>query len=135
MNLSTRLLVIDTSAITAIYKQENDADIYWRRLNESGSSMLPAAAYLECVMVLSHFSESREWLNALLADYNITIFGSDARQAHLAADAFERYGRGSKHWSRLNFGDCLVYAAAKALDAPLLFKGHDFRATDLVAAI
>jgi ribonuclease VapC len=132
VNLSTRLLVIDTSAITAIYKQENDADIYWRRLNESGSSMLPAAAYLECVMVLSRISESREWL---LADYNITIFGSDARQAHLAADAFERYGRGSKHRSRLNFGDCLVYAAAKALDAPLLFKGDDFRATDLVAAI
>lgn len=31
-------------------------------------------------------------------------------------------------------GDCAVYALAKGLDAPLLFKGDDFTATDIVAA-
>jgi ribonuclease VapC len=128
-------LVIDTSAIAAIYQEEEDADLYWRHLNDGAGLMLPVTGYLECVMVLSRYSESRQWLNALLAELNITLFGSDARQAHVAADAFERYGRGSRHRARLNFGDCLVYAAAKVLGAPLLFKGDDFRATDVVAAL
>jgi ribonuclease VapC len=128
-------LVVDTSAVAALYKEEGDADLYWRYLNDGSALMLPVASYLECVMVLARYSESRQWLDALCAEYNITLFGSDARQVRLAADAFERYGRGSKHRARLNFGDCLVYAAAKALDAPLLFKGNDFRATDVVAAL
>jgi ribonuclease VapC len=128
-------LVIDTSAIAAIYKQENDADIYWAHLNVGAGLLLPVSAYLECVMVLSRFNESRQWLDGLLTDYAMTLFGSDSRQARLAADAFERYGRGSKHRAQLNFGDCLVYAAAKALDAPLLFKGDDFRATDIITPV
>jgi ribonuclease VapC len=128
-------LVIDTSAIAAIYKQEDDADAYWGCLNGFSELMLPVTSYVECVMVLSRYERSRQWLNALLVEFNIALFGSDARQAHLAADAFERYGRGSKHRAQLNFGDCLVYAAAKALDAPLLFKGEDFHATDIVAAL
>jgi ribonuclease VapC len=132
---SPERLVIDTSAIAAIYKQEDDADAYWAYLNDGEGLFLPVSAYLECVMVLSRFSESRQWLDGLLTDYAITLFGSDSRQAHLAADAFERYGRGSKHRAQLNFGDCLVYAAAKALDAPLLFKGEDFRATDIITAL
>jgi ribonuclease VapC len=128
-------LVIDASAIAAIYKEEEDADLYWRHLSDSTGSMLPVASYLECVMALSRYSESRRWLDAMLGECNITLLASDARQAHLAADAFERYGRGSGHPARLNFGDCLVYAAAKAVDAALLFKGNDFRATDVVAAL
>jgi ribonuclease VapC len=35
----------------------------------------------------------------------------------------------------LNFGDCFSYALAKALDEPLLFKGDDFRKTDITPAI
>jgi ribonuclease VapC len=31
----------------------------------------------------------------------------------------------------LNLGDCFSYGLARALDAPLLFKGDDFAATDL----
>lgn len=43
------------------------------------------------------------------------------------------YGRG-RHPARLNLGDCFAYALAKALDAPLLFKGDDFLKTDIVPA-
>jgi ribonuclease VapC len=34
----------------------------------------------------------------------------------------------------LNFGDCISYALAKALDEPLLFKGDDFTRTDIERA-
>ena len=35
------------------------------------------------------------------------------------------------HRAALNFGDCMSYAVAKAKDVPLLFKGDDFRLTDI----
>jgi len=37
--------------------------------------------------------------------------------------------------AQLNFGDCLIYALAKSLDAPLLFKGDDFGHTDVKRAL
>jgi len=37
--------------------------------------------------------------------------------------------------ANLNLGDCAAYALAKSLHAPLLFKGVDFRHTDVTAAL
>jgi len=48
--------------------------------------------------------------------------------------AFAVYGSGLHPQARLNLGDCATYALAKAMSAPLLFKGDDFAATDIVAA-
>lgn len=59
----------------------------------------------------------------------------DRAVADIAADAADRYGRGSGHPARLNSGDCLSYAVAKHLDAPLLFKGDDFGQTDIRSAV
>lgn len=47
----------------------------------------------------------------------------------LAQQAFLDYGKG-RHPARLNFGDCMSYAVAKALKVPLLWKGNDFDLTD-----
>jgi ribonuclease VapC len=129
------VIVVDTSALMAIALSEFDSDHFGRLIATSSAVLMPASSYLECVIVLRGRRIGRGWLDELITSENITLLGSDARQAHLAADAFERYGRGSAHPARLNFGDCLVYAAAKALDVPLLFKGDDFRATDLTAAL
>jgi ribonuclease VapC len=49
----------------------------------------------------------------------------DETQAHLAREAFGRYGKGRAQ-AGLNFGRCFAYALAKAADRPLLFKGDDF---------
>jgi uncharacterized protein with PIN domain len=43
--------------------------------------------------------------------------------ARAAVAAFARYGKGRGHPARLNLADCLIYAAAKAAGAPLLFIG------------
>jgi ribonuclease VapC len=53
----------------------------------------------------------------------------------LAIDAFVVYGKGRKHKAGLNYGDCLVYALAKTTGMSLLFKGDDFRQTDLSAVL
>jgi ribonuclease VapC len=51
-----------------------------------------------------------------------------------AREAYKTFGKG-KHPAKLNLGDCFAYALAKARSEPLLFKGKDFRKTDLDAAV
>jgi len=55
-------------------------------------------------------------------------------QAKIAREAYRDFGRGSGHPARLNFGDCFSYALARDKNSPLLFKGDDFRHTDVDAA-
>ncbi|MDQ2946142.1 MAG: type II toxin-antitoxin system VapC family toxin, partial [Acidobacteriota bacterium] len=56
------------------------------------------------------------------------------RQAHIARQAFHDFGKG-QHPAALNFGDCFAYALAKVTGEPLLFKGNDFKKTDIVSAL
>lgn len=55
-------------------------------------------------------------------------------QAHLARQAYADFGKG-RHPAALNFGDCFSYALAKVTGESLLFKGNDFRKTDVVSAL
>ncbi len=45
--------------------------------------------------------------------------------------AFSLYGKGIDAKARLNLADRAAYALAKSNNAPLLFKGVDFAATDI----
>jgi ribonuclease VapC len=56
-----------------------------------------------------------------------------AKQAQIARQAYRDFGKG-RHKAGLNFGDCFAYALAKDMDEPLLFKGTDFKHTDIEAA-
>ena len=58
----------------------------------------------------------------------------DADQARAAQAAYMRYGKGIDPAARLNLCDCVAYALAKHLTVPLLYKGSDFAATDIVTA-
>jgi ribonuclease VapC len=75
----------------------------------------------------------------LIDELNLAIVPLATEHARIAREAFRRYGKGrgrgqaGKH-PNLNFGDCFAYALAKALDAPLLFKGGDFALTDVKQA-
>lgn len=128
------MIIIDTSAAVAVIARETERDGFLDILG-SHDSVLPVSCYLETVMVLrSKGPDGRRRLDRLLAENAIAILPCDAAQAWLAADAFERFGRGSGHAAKLNFGDCLSYAAARAKGAPLLFKGEDFVHTDVARA-
>jgi ribonuclease VapC len=56
-------------------------------------------------------------------------------QARIAREAYRDFGKGSGHAAALNFGDCFAYALAKAMGEPILFKGNDFRHTDLTPVL
>ncbi len=74
-------------------------------------------------------------LDRFIAAAGITIEPVTEAHARLAREAFRAYGRGSGHPARLNFGDCFTYALAKATGEPLLYKGNDFRQTDIHPAV
>lgn len=127
--------IVDSSAIVALAKEEPDAEQFWAYFRSGAELALPVSCYLETVMVLRRFNDARFWLDQMIDRYEIGLISCDPAQARLAADAFERYGRGSGHAAKLNFGDCLAYAAASNLGAPLLFKGGDFALTDIQPAL
>lgn len=71
---------------------------------------------------------------ALIERMDLAVINFDEEMTLLAADAFMRFGKG-QHPAKLNFGDCMAYAVAKAMDAPLLYKGEDFAKTDIRSAL
>jgi ribonuclease VapC len=72
-----------------------------------------------------------EELDRFLDEIEVQVMPFDETQARLAADAFQRYGKGQGHPAQLNKGDCAVYALAKTLNELLLFVGNDFAQTDV----
>ncbi|MGH6898945.1 MAG: type II toxin-antitoxin system VapC family toxin [Geminicoccaceae bacterium] len=127
-------MIVDTSALVAILLQEDDAETYADAIAGAGTALLSAASYVELAIVsLSRGGRGRAELEATLADAAIEIAPVTPDQARLAADAYERYGKG-RHAAALNFGDCFAYALAKSRGEPLLFKGTDFGLTDILRA-
>lgn len=75
-------------------------------------------------------AELETWLReAAIAEVAFT-----SRHRLIAAEAFDRYGKG-RHRAALNYGDCMTYAVAAELDVPLLFVGDDFVHTDIRSAL
>lgn len=93
------------------------------------------AALGEQAVTPPHMLQDIETLvNGFLAGLGAIEIPIETGTHRLALDAARRFGRATGHPARLNFGDCFAYAAAKALDAPLLFIGDDFARTDIVPA-
>lgn len=129
-------MILDTSAIIAILFNEKDAKRYAKAITEADACHLSAATFVEAAIVIeaqTKNSGSRQ-LDALLRRAGIVIESFTEEHAHIARQAFADFGKG-RHPAGLNYGDCFSYALAKATGEPLLFKGNDFKKTDIVAAL
>ena len=128
-------MVVDTSALVAILKVEPDASTLLSRLGNSGANRIATATLLEAQMVvISQLGDSGlAELELLLSRAQIQPLPFDANHLHWALHGWRHYSRG-RHKAALNLGDCFSYGLAKALDAPLLFKGEDFQHTDVKVA-
>ena len=135
--MNSETVVLDASALVAIFKSEADSREIVERANSYKRKVLSAATWLEAAIVCegrSAKSGGGAELDQLVSDLNIEVISVSPQQAALAFEAFKRFGKGRGAKASLNFGDCFVYALAKELEAPLLFKGGDFAATDLQPA-
>ncbi|MFB2567384.1 type II toxin-antitoxin system VapC family toxin [Rhizobium sp. IMFF44] len=128
-------MVVDTSAIVAMLRNEPEALRLERSLVADPIRLVPATCVLEARMVLisrrgEHaLAEIDLWLTKIEAE----IIPVDADLVDLATQAWLTYGKG-RHPASLNFADCFSYALAKRADEALLFIGNDFSQTDIEAA-
>jgi ribonuclease VapC len=132
------MIAVDTSVIVCVFLQEQEAQRFSDAIENAREVALSAASYLELSIVLSArlpLPDLAERIDQFIRDGSIRIEPVTADQARIARDAHARFGKGSGHPAQLNFGDCFSYALARALDAPLLFKGADFSHTDIRPAL
>jgi ribonuclease VapC len=127
-------MIVDTSAVIAVLKEESDAPRFLRALTLSAEAKrMSAANYLEAAIVVDANRNpllSRR-LDELIVQTEIMAEPVTLEQANIARAAYRDFGRGSGHPAQLNFGDCFAYALAKSMREPLLFKGDDFVHTDV----
>ena len=129
-------MIVDTSAILAILFAEADATVYAEAIAGAPSRRISAANYVEAAIVVE--SQTRQTgsrqFDAFFREAGIVIEPVDEAQAQAARQAYTDFGKG-RHPAGLNYGDCFSYALAKTRREPLLFKGADFRKTDIESAL
>lgn len=125
------MMVVDSSVIVAIVKKEPEEQLFFDLLDASSMNIMSAGTLQETFIVLIRSQIDVAQAQRVIDACEISIIPVDESLAHIAANAFSRFGRGQDHPARLNFGDCFAYALAKARDLPLLFKGDDFSKTDI----
>jgi ribonuclease VapC len=130
------LIIVDSSAIISVLARESDAVGFEESLAAEPDLAISAANKLEVMMVYGgkYGQAGLEAAQELFDRYSIVVTPVTEALADHAAKAFLKYGKG-RHKAALNFGDCMAYALAKSLDAPLLFKGNDFSLTDVRPAL
>ena len=127
-------MVLDTSAIMSILRQEDDALKMAACIAAASSVCISAVTRLEAFTVaMARGDVGSQQLAEFLNQLAPQVIAFDEVQSSLAVTAVKAFGKGH-HPARLNFGDCCAYALAKSLNLPLLYKGNDFAQTDIASA-
>lgn len=126
-------MVIDTSALIALFLGEPETADFVSLINRAATRLISASSYLETAIVIAARSgpAAQGKVEQMIAELTIEIVPFTREQAEAAIAAYRRFGKGTGHPARLNFGDCFSYALAKLRREPLPFKGDDFSHTDL----
>jgi ribonuclease VapC len=129
-------MIVDTSALIAIFNYESEAGVFASLISRDDAPKLSAASYVEAGIVCDRERDPvlSARLDTILSDLKIMIVPFTPSQAALARQLYRDYGKGSGHGAGLNYGDCMAFALARESGEPLLFKGKDFRKTDVTPA-
>jgi ribonuclease VapC len=130
---------VDASALLALILREPDAEPLGQKLDSASVRLTSPLALFETIVSLMRVwkvgrSAALDVVRSVLSEAEIRVIPITEEIGLRALDAFERFGKGRGHPARLNFGDCFAYACAKAEGVPLLYKGDDFKHTDITGA-
>jgi len=128
-------MILDTSALVAVLYREPEAAEFAQLIHDADTCRMSVATLVELTMVIESQlgSDGMRQAEAFLRRAGVTIEPVTLAHGELARQGFLDFGKG-RHKAGLNFGDCFSYALAKATGEPLLFKGNDFRQTDIEPA-
>lgn len=129
-------MILDTSALLAILQDEPQRPSFNAAIEAAASRSMSTATLVEASIVIAarYGGDGLRDLDLFLAKAEIALVPVDTEQAHVARDAFLRFGKG-RHPAGLNYGDCFSYALAQVVGEPLLYKGDDFSQTDVAAVV
>jgi ribonuclease VapC len=130
-------VIVDSSALIAILAGEPDAEELNDVLSGAVRPALSVANYLEAAIVLDRHParQAGEKLDRYLVTGQVELADVTESQARIARSAYRNFGWGTGHPAGLNFGDCFAYALAIDRDESLLYKGNDFKHTDVRSAL
>lgn len=128
-------MILDSSVVVAVMRQEQEAADFTRAIELSQPCRISAVSYVESAVVVDRSNDpiALRRFEEFFRVSRTVVESLTPRQAQLARQAYRDFGKG-RHKAGLNFGDCFAYALAKDLDEPLLFKGSDFKHTDIEIA-
>ena len=128
-------MIVDTSAVVAIFLKESGYERLVARLSEPDNAGMgtPTLAETGIVLMARLGMDPRGLLARFIQEFEIVEVPFGDAHWREAVEAYQRFGKG-RHPASLNFGDCMTYATAKLADQPLLFVGSDFAHTDLDVA-
>lgn len=128
-------MILDASCLVAILGNEPEREEFLA-VSLRTTCRMSVATWLESCLVLDNRSQGEAArLDNLVIWLNVELVPVSVEHASIARAAHQRFGRGSGSPAKLNFGDCFAYALAIETGEPLLFKGGDFRHTDVTAAL
>jgi ribonuclease VapC len=130
-------VIVDTSALMAILRAEDDASEMAHAIERAQTRRISAANYVETAVVIdaSRDPVASRRFDELVDTAELHVEPVTYDQARIAREAYRDFGKGSGHRAGLNFGDCFAYALAKSTGEDLLFKGNDFGHTDITPAL
>jgi ribonuclease VapC len=131
------MIVIDSSVPIAILEHEPERSDFFRAIANADRRLISAVSYQETGQVIfsRRGANGVRDLEELIELMQAEIVPHDRALADFSIEAFKRYGKGIHPDARLNFCDCAAYALAITHQAPLLFKGADFAATDVQTVV
>jgi ribonuclease VapC len=129
-------MILDTSALVAVLFGEPEADAFTQLIHDAERCLISAGSFLELSIVIERQAgpEAARQCDMFFRRAGIIIEPFTVEQAHIARQALHDFRKG-RHRAGLNFGDCFAYALTKITGEPLLFKGDDFKKTDVVSAL
>jgi len=130
-------MIIDTSAVIAILRDEPEAAQCAEAIAAASLRRISAVNYVEAAVVIDGSREpiaSRKF-DDFIREAELVVEPVTELQARIAREAYRDFGKGSGRAAGLNFGDCFAYALARSTGEPILFKGEDFRRTDLTSVL
>ena len=129
-------MILDSSALVAILIHEPERAKFIEIIVDSERVAVGSPTILETSIALRSFEPDLQVeLQKFVTEAGIEIVTFGTEHLTSAQEAYRRFGRGSGHPAKLNFGDCISYATAAVANEPLLFKGDDFVHTDVSRAI
>jgi ribonuclease VapC len=131
------MISVASSALLAVLFGEPERDQFREVMGSSATVTMSAGTLIEARIVVRNRGGDQMVVvfDSMIEQFGVSIEPVTEDQAEIAHTAFKLYGKGSGHPAQLNFGDLFSYALAKERGLPLLFKGNDFSATDIVSAL